>query len=99
MPGTAIVVEDAVCAVKVAALKSECTDAVRSDSNEIVEDYGGRRVMCSEVVFTEELFLILLLVFLFETLHPLCVAVTAHVPTKIAILMRLIEGICYEDPR
>ena len=40
MPGTAIVVEDAVCAVKVAALKSECTDAVRSDSNEIVEDYG-----------------------------------------------------------
>jgi hypothetical protein len=99
VPGPVIVVENAVCAVKVAALESECADAVRSDSNEVVEYYGGRGVMCSEVVFTEELFLVLLLIFLFETLHPLCVAVTAHIPTKITILMRFIEGVRYEDPR
>ena len=99
MPGTAIIVEDAICAVEMAALKGECADAVRSDADEVVEDNSRRGVMCPEVILAEELFLVLLLVFLLETLYSLSIAMAAHIASKVTVGMRAIECIRNKNPR
>lgn len=52
-PRAAVVVEDAICAVELAALEGECADAVRSYPDEVVEDNSRGGVVGTEVVLVE----------------------------------------------
>ena len=63
-PRTTITVKNTIRAVKLSTLKCQCTDTVWPNSDQKVEYYGRTRVMCTKVVFTEELFFVYILIFL-----------------------------------
>lgn len=86
IPRPAVTVEDPISAVESAALKGKCTDAVRSDTYEIVEDDGRGGIMSAVVVFIEEFLIIVLCVFFKEVADTFRIAVTAHVLAEISKL-------------
>lgn len=88
-PRSAVTVEDAIRAVELPALEGKSTNAIRSDSNQKVEDNGRGGVMCTEVVLVEQFLLIVVGVFLEELFDSLLITVAAYIFGEVSVGLKL----------
>ena len=102
LPWSNITAKDSISTVKFTTLKSQRANRKGSYSDEIVENNGTWRVMCTEMILIEQLLFIIRWILLKKMLFSLLSTVTAHIFHEISViffLFFLIFCICYEHPR
>lgn len=104
LPRSTVTIKYSIRAVELPTLEGQCPDAVRSDSDQEVEDDSRGGVMRTEVVLIEQFFLIVVGVFLEELVDALLVAMAADVFGEVSVGLKLVGFVGLElladvDPR